>query len=101
MTGKNKLLCGVLSALIVAQLSFGIYFAIVDGMGPSELLNRLFVRVSFHRSSVQKFPEINLEMFYVCVPRERRHVELAFISISVAFGTPLLSDPQHGFTSEL
>ena len=99
VTRRNKLICGVLSALIAAQLSFGIYFAVVDGTGPSEFLNHLPVRVLSHRSLVQKFPEISLDMFHVCVPQERRHVELAFISISVAFGTPLPSDPQRDVTS--
>ena len=99
MTRRNKLLCGVLSALIVSQLSFGVYFAVVDGTGPSEFFNHLLVRMLSHRSSVQKFPDINLDMFHVCVPQERRQVELAFISISVAFGTPSQSDPQRDVTS--
>ena len=41
VTGKNKLLCGVLSVLAATQFSFGIYSAFVDGTGPREFLNRL------------------------------------------------------------
>ena len=68
MSGRNKLLRGALSVLIAAQLIVGIYFAVVDGTGPSEFLNRLFVRMLSHRSSVQPPPEINLDVYNVCIP---------------------------------
>jgi hypothetical protein len=45
VTGKNKMVGGALSALIVAQLGFGICAAVVSGTTPCEFLDRLFVRV--------------------------------------------------------
>ena len=98
MTGRNKLLCGAISVLIAAQLSVGIYFAVVDGTGLSEFLNHLFVRILSHRSSVQPPSEMNLDVYNVCIPRDWRSAVLAFSSVSVAFGTPLPSDFQREFT---
>ena len=101
MTGRNKLLRGALSVLIAAQLSVGICLAAVDGMGPSEFLNRLFVRMCmlFHHSSVQLPPEMDLDMYSICIPRDWRSAVVAFSSVSVAFGAPLSSDFQREFTS--
>jgi hypothetical protein len=48
VTGRNKVVGGALSALIVAQLGFGIYFTVVYGTTPCEFLDRLFVRVWPH-----------------------------------------------------
>jgi len=89
VTRRNKLLCGALSVLIAAQLSVGIYFAAVDGTGPSEFLNRLFVPMCMlsHRPSVQLPPEINLDVYNIC--RHRWPAVVAFSSVSVAFGTSL------------
>ena len=98
VTGRNKLLRGAISVLIAAQLIVGIYFAVVDGTGPSELLNRLFVRMLPHRSSVQPPPETNSDVYNVCIPRNRQPAVVAFSSVSVAFGTPLASNFQHEFT---
>jgi len=97
VTGRNKLLCGVLSVLIAAQLSVGIYFAIVDGTGPGEFLSRLFVCMLSHRSSVQPPPEMNLDAYNVCIPRDRRPAVLAFSSVSVAFGASLPSNREFTF----
>ena len=98
VTRRNKSLCGALSVLIAAQLSTGIYFAFMYGTGPCELLSRPFVRVLSHRSSVQPPPDVDLDVYKVCFPREQRPAELAFNSISVAFGTPLPSNFQLDFT---
>jgi len=101
VSGRNKLLRGALSVLIVAQLSVGIYFAAVDGTGPSEFLNRLFVRMCtlFHHPSVQLPPEINLDVYKICIPRHWRPVVVAFSSVSVAFGAHLSSDFRREFAS--
>ena len=88
MTRRNKSLCGALSVLIAAQLSTGIYFAFMYGTGPCELLSRPFVRVLSHRSSVQPPPEVDLDVYNVCIPQEQRPAELTFNGISVASGTP-------------
>ena len=98
MTRRNKLLCGALSVLIAAQLSAGIYFAVADGTGQSEFFGRLFVRTLSHRSSVQPPPQVNLALYNICIPQEQRPAELAFNSVSVAFGAPLPSDFQRDFT---
>jgi len=97
VTRKNKLLCSALSVLIAAQLSTGIYFAFKYGTGPCELLSRLSARVLSHRSSVRPPPEVHLNVYNVCIPQEQRPAELAFNSISVAFGTHLPSDFQPNF----
>jgi len=92
VTQKNKLLCGVLSVLAATQLGLGICYAVVEATGPCEFLNRLFIPTLFHWSLVQPAPDINLDIFKVCLPRRWLPGEVAFASISVIFGTPLPSD---------
>jgi len=51
VTGRNDLIGGALSVLIVAQFCFGIYFTVTHGTKQCEFLNRLlFVRVWSHIS---------------------------------------------------
>ena len=92
VTGGNKLLAGPLSVLVIAQVCFGIYFTILYGMIPREFgyLSRLCV-VSY-RPLVQPLPEINLDAYKTCLPPRWRPGEVANVSISVTFGTPLPSD---------
>ena len=97
MTGRSKLLCGAISVLIVAQLIVGIYSTVVDGTGLSEFLNRLFLPMLSHHSSVQPPPEMNLDV-YVSIPRERWLAVVAFSSVSLAFRAPLPSSFQREFT---
>jgi len=99
VTGKNKLLCGVLSVLAATQLGLGICLAVVNGTASCEFLSHLFVRVLFHRSLVQPLPNINLDIFKVCLPRRWPPGEIAFTTIPVAFGTPLPFDFQHNSIS--
>ena len=89
MTGKSKLHGGALSVLIAVQLGFGIYFVFVNGVGPGEFLNCLFVRVWSHRPPVQPAPEINLDAYKVCFPKRWHLGELVFAGITVVFGKPL------------
>jgi len=86
VTGGNKLLSGMLSILIVAQLGFGIYFIFVSAITPCEFLDRLFVRVWSHRPLAGSLPDINLDAFRTCFPPRWRPGEVTFTSISVAFG---------------
>ena len=51
VTGRNKLVGGTLSVMIVGQLCFGIYFTVVNGTTPCEFLDRLAVRV---RSNISR-----------------------------------------------
>ena len=99
VTEKNKLLCGVLSVLVATQLGLGICYGVVEATGPGEFLDRLFVRVSFHQSLVQPPPDINLDIFKVCLPRRWPPGEIAFSSIPVVFGTPSPLEFQHNSTS--
>lgn len=101
LTERNKLLCGALSVLTVAQFCFGIYFTVMNGTTPCEFPDRFFVRsrVVLYRPLVSPLPEINLDAYKSCLPPSWRPGELTFVSISVTFGTPLLSDFQHDFTS--
>ena len=98
VTGRGGLLSGTISVQIAAQLVVGIYFAVVDGTGPSEFLNRLFVHMLSHHSSVQPPPEMNLDVYNVCIPPDRRPAMVAFSGVSIAFGVPLPSDFQREFT---
>jgi len=100
VTRRNKLLSDVIHVLIVAQLIVGIYFAAVDGTGPSEFLNRLFVRMLSYRLSVKPPPETNLDVYNIWIPRDRRPAVVVFSSVSVAFGTSLPSDFRREFTLE-
>ena len=92
MTKRNKFFCGVLSALVATQFGFGMRYAVMDGTSPCEFLNHLVVRMLFHRSLVQSLPDINLDVYKMCLPHRWRAGELTFISISVVFGTPLPSN---------
>jgi len=101
VTERNKLLCGALPLLIVAQLCFGIYFTVMNGTTPRESFNRLFIhsRVVLYEPLVSPLPEINLDAYKSCLPSRWRPGELTFASISITFGMPLPSDFQHDFTS--
>ena len=88
VTRRNKLLCGALLVMIAVQLGAGINFAIAYGTGPRGFLSGFFVRLLSHHSSVQSPPEVDLDVYNVCIPQEQRPAELTFNGISVASGTP-------------
>lgn len=92
VTRRNKLLSGTLSLLIAAQLCFGIYFTVMYSMAPCELLNRSFICVWSHRLLVQPLPEIDLNVYKVCLPPKLWPGELTFAGISVTFCTLSPSD---------
>jgi hypothetical protein len=46
ITDRNKLFGGMLSTMILAQLSFGVYLIVGDAIGPGEFLKLFF----FHSS---------------------------------------------------
>jgi len=68
VTGKNKILGGLLSALISAQLCFGFYLVMRLGMG-----------------SPQPLPEIDLDQFKVCLTERWQVGEIASVGIPVVF----------------
>ena len=68
---------------------FGDLFSAVDGTGLSEFLNRLFLPMFSHRSSVQPPPGMNLDVHNACIPWDRRPAVFAFSSVSVALTTRL------------
>jgi len=99
VTQRNKLLGSVLSVLIVAGIIFWIYSVIRIGMGPCEFLDRLFVRARAHRFPVLQLPEVDLDVFKVCIYKRWRLGEVLYVNLLIAFGTLSSSSPKHKLTS--
>ena len=94
------MLGGALSAIIAAQLCFGIYFTIGAARNPRELLSRSVCSyVGSSRPLVQPLPEINLDAFNFCAYKRWRFAELFAAGIVISFGTPSLHYLQRNFTS--
>ena len=93
VTGRNRFLCGALCILAAAQLGFGLYHTVMYSVLPCESPQQFFrSRVVSSRSLVQSLPEIDLDVYRVCIPPKFRPGEVTFTSISFVFGTLLPSD---------
>ena len=88
MTQRNKLLGATLSVLIVTEIVFGTYSVIRIGMGPCESLDCLLVRARAHRFPVLPLPEIDLDVFKICIYERWRLGELLYVNLLIVFGMP-------------
>ena len=100
MTGRNKLLGVTLALLITAQFCFGIFSAVWIALHPCKSLNHSFVRVRTHRFLVQPIPEINLDVFKICIFKKWRLGQLVYYNATIFFGAFSPSNPRHYFAQE-
>ena len=91
MTQRNKFLGGTLSVLIVVEIIFWIYSVIRIGIGPCEFLDSLLVCARAHRITVSPLPEIDLDVFKICIYKRWRFAELVYVNLLIAFGTHSIS----------
>lgn len=93
MTGRNKLLGVTLALLITAQFCFGVFSVVWIGLHPCRSLDHLFVRVRTHRFLVQPIPEINLDVFKLCVIKKWRLGQLVYYNATIIFGAVFTIQP--------
>ena len=100
MTQRNTWIASALSVIMAAQVGFGMYLIVEVARSPCKFPTPFFVRVRIHnRPLVLPSFGINLDAFNTCAVQRGRVGDLIFGYITIFFGTPSLSDLQHGFTS--
>ena len=86
VTGRNKLLSGLLSVLIFAQLSFGFYFMVRIGTSPGKFHDHCSSVRGLIRPLAQRLTGINLDAFKICNYKRWRLGEFLFTNLMIAFG---------------
>ena len=87
VTGKKKLLNGPLFVISAAQLCFGLYAIARVATHPSKFINRSLICARTHQPLAMPLPDINLDVFKICIYERWRVGELLYINLATAFGT--------------
>jgi len=100
MTGRNKLIGGILALTIAGEFCHGVLSVVWVALHGRKYLNYLTGRVRTHLFLVEPFPEIDLDPFKLCIYKAWKVGELMYNNLSTFFGTSSSPSLRHCFTWE-